>query len=167
MIFGMPRIEKAMQCLRDHGYSVSSFVDVIGNDAQTDTIVYTSRLFQPESETFLGNYAFVGPSVPMHYPRKEHIRPLVYISLGTVLHNAPGFYRQCLRALAGMDCDAIPSIGDKVDPAQLDAIPKNVQIFPRVNQLEVLAGADAFLTHCGMNSVSESLLCGVPMVLFP
>ena len=167
MITGMPKIERSMQLLRDHGHSVNSFVDVIQNDSATDTIVYTSRLFQPESESFGGNYAFVGPSVSMRYPRKEHARPLVYISLGTVLHNAPRFYRQCLRALAVMDCDAILSIGDKVDPASLGALPGNVQIFPRVNQMEVLAGADVFLTHCGMNSVSESLLCGVPMVLFP
>ena len=43
MITGMPRIEKSMQFLREHGYSVSSFIDVIGNDDKTDTIVYTSR----------------------------------------------------------------------------------------------------------------------------
>ena len=90
-----------------------------------------------------------------------------YISLGTVLHNAPRFYHRCIHALKDMDCDAIISIGSKVDPASLGEIPANVQFFPRVNQLEVLASADVFLTHCGMNSVSESLFCGVPMVLFP
>ena len=167
MILGMPRIEKSMQLLRDHGYTVNSFVDVIQNDEKTDTIVYTSRLFQPSAETFGENYAFVGPSVMQRYPRKAHARPLVYVSLGTVLHNAPRFYRSCIRALKGMDCDAILSVGPAVDIASLGTLPENVRVFPRVNQLEVLASAGVFLTHCGMNSVSESLLCGVPMVLFP
>lgn len=167
MILGMPRIEKSMQLLRDHGYTVNSFVDVIQNDEKTDTIVYTSRLFQPSAETFGENYAFVGPSVMARYPRGQRVRPLVYISLGTVLHNAPRFYRSCIRALKGMDCDAILSVGPAVDISSLGTLPENVRVFPRVNQLEVLASADVFLTHCGMNSVSESLLCSVPMVLYP
>ena len=167
MLAGMPRIERSMRRLRAQGYDVRSFTDVIGNDAQTDTIVYTSRLFQPDAETFGENYAFVGPSVMERVPRSAHARPLIYISLGTVLNHAPAFYRQCIQALSGMDCDAILSVGHAADPASLGVLPGNVQVFPRVNQLEVLAGADVFLTHCGMNSVSESLLCGVPMVLFP
>ena len=167
MILGMPCIEKSMRLLRDHGYTVNSLVDVIQNDEKTDTIVYTSRLFQPSAETFGENYDFVGPSVMQRYPRKAHARPLVYVSLGTVLHNAPRFYRSCIRALKGMDCDAILSVGPAVDIASLGTLPENVRVFPRVNQLEVLASADVFLTHCGMNSVSESLLCSVPMVLYP
>lgn len=167
MLLGMPRMARKLRQLREHGHDAPDVIFLIGNDTKTPTIVYTSRLFQPMSETFGDSYAFVGPSVMQRYPRRPHDRPLVYVSLGTVLNNAPDFYRSALQALSGMDCDAILSIGDAVDPAALGPVPGNVRIFPRVNQLEVLAGADVFLTHCGMNSVSESLLCGVPMVLFP
>ncbi|MDY3763963.1 MAG: macrolide family glycosyltransferase [Candidatus Ventricola sp.] len=167
MLLGMPRMARKLRQLREHGHDAPDVISLIGNDTKTPTIVYTSRLFQPMSETFGDSYAFVGPSVMQRYPRRPHDRPLVYVSLGTVLNNAPDFYRSALQALSGMDCDAILSIGDAVDPAALGPVPGNVCIYPRVNQLEVLAGADVFLTHCGMNSVSESLLCGVPMVLFP
>ena len=167
MLLGMPRMARKLRQLREHGHDAPDVISLIGNDTKTPTIVYTSRLFQPMAEAFGDSYAFVGPSVMQRYPRRPHDRPLVYVSLGTVLNNAPDFYRSALQALSGMDCDAILSIGDAVDPAALGPVPGNVRIFPRVNQLEVLAGADVFLTHCGMNSVSESLLCGVPMVLFP
>lgn len=167
MLLGMPRMARKLRQLREHGHDAPDVISLIGNDTKTPTIVYTSRLFQPMAEAFGDSYAFVGPSVMQRYPRRPHDRPLVYVSLGTVLNNAPDFYRSALQALSGMDCDAILSIGDAVDPAALGPVPGNVRIYPRVNQLEVLAGADVFLTHCGMNSVSESLLCGVPMVLFP
>ena len=35
------------------------------------------------------------------------------------------------------------------------------------DQLDVLAGASLFITHCGMNSASEGLYMGVPELLFP
>lgn len=46
-------------------------LDVLANDENTHTIVYTSPEFQPCSETFSNKYAFVGPSVR---PSSEEIR---------------------------------------------------------------------------------------------
>lgn len=168
MILGMKRIKEKLAQLRAAGYDAPDFVSLVQNDNETNTIVYTSRGFQPAAHTFSDRYAFVGPCVERLYPRRtDRERPLVYVSMGTVLNDNTAFYRACIRAFEGMDADAVLSVGEKTEPAKLGVLPANVQVFPRVNQLEVLACADVFITHCGMNSVQESLLNGVPMVCFP
>ena len=40
-------------------------------------------------------------------------------------------------------------------------------MFPHVDQIAVLQQADVFVSHCGMNSVNESLYFGVPLVMLP
>ena len=50
---------------------------------------------------------------------------------------------------------------------RVGALPDRIRVYPYVDQLDVLVKADVFLTHCGMNSVSESLYMAVPMVLYP
>ena len=48
-----------------------------------------------------------------------------------------------------------------------DDLPENIQVHETVDQMAVLSIADAFITHCGMNSASEGLYFQVPLVLFP
>ena len=168
LLMGRGRIRRCMERLRGAGYPVSGLLDLIQNSNDTDTIVYTSRLFQPMTETFGDRFAFVGPSLPQVPPRKHRgDRPLVYISLGTVMHRRPGFYRACFRALGRRDLDVVLSVGEATDPAALGPAPGNFRVERRVDQLAVLAEADAFLTHCGMNSANEAIFCQVPTILFP
>ncbi|WKY48945.1 glycosyltransferase [Eubacteriaceae bacterium ES3] len=169
MFLGMPRISHSIRRLNKLGYEINSFVDIIQNDNNTNTIVYTSKLFQPMSDTFSDRFAFVGPSLfePLNNCRKKKSRKLIYISLGTVLNQNDKFYQQCIEALKDSNFDVIMSVGEKTDLKQLETLQENFKIQGRVNQIEVLKDTDCFLTHSGMNSVSESLYWGVPMVLFP
>lgn len=167
-LLGMPRIGRKMALLRQHGYPVEKVTDLLQNDNETNTIVYTSRDFQPMAETFSEHYAFVGPSLPeREEPVPAKSRPLVYISLGTVIHDRMRFCQNCAEALASMDVDAILSVGTTENLAALGVLPPNIQAAERVDQLAVLRRADVFLTHCGMNSASEAIWYGVPTVLDP
>lgn len=168
MIFGLPKISKELALLKPYGYKVKNALSLVQSDNGTDSVVYTSKSFQPYGESFSEHYAFVGPSVPSDkLPNKEKARPLVYISLGTVINERPDFYKKCIEALGGCDTDVIISCGRGTDIASLGVLPENVRVYPHVNQVEVLAEADVFISHCGMNSVSESLYMATPLVLYP
>jgi MGT family glycosyltransferase len=64
---------------------------------------------------------------------------------------------------------AVKSVLDIIanDIDKLGSISANCQVAHTVDQIAVLQQADVFVTHCGMNSVSEALYYGVPLVLFP
>ena len=84
--------------------------------------------------------------------------------MGTVNQNRE-FYRNCFNALAATDWQVIISMGTNTD--HFEDLPENIQVYESVDQMAVLSIADAFITHCGMNSASEGLYFGVPLVLFP
>ena len=84
--------------------------------------------------------------------------------MGTVNQNRE-FYRNCISALASTAWQVIISLGTNTD--RFEDLPENIQVYESVDQMAVLSIADAFITHCGMNSASEGLYFGVPLVLFP
>ncbi|MGI6607487.1 MAG: macrolide family glycosyltransferase [Erysipelotrichaceae bacterium] len=145
--------------------------EIIHNPPQLN-LVYTLREYQPYEKEFPeSQYKFLGPSI---YARKDGVlnytknkNPVVYISLGTVIKGAVSFFQSCIEAFRDENIDVIISAGQKFNVKKLKNISSNVYIYNRVPQLEVLKIADAFITHGGMNSVSEALVYGVPMIVIP
>ncbi len=172
VLYQMAKASKYIKKLKAHGYPLKNVLDIIQNNNETNTIVYTSPEFQPFSETFSDKYSFVGPSIrlseTLDLPTyKREGRKLVYISLGTVNNDKKLFYNHCIEAFQNTDFDVIISIGQHLSIEDFGITASNIQLCNYVDQLQVLREADAFITHCGMNSVNEALYFTVPLILYP
>ena len=168
LIRDMKKGNREVKRLSSKGYPFKNVLDIISNDNKTDSIVYTSCEFQPFSETFSDKYVFVGPSIrPAEEVWEKTKEKLVYISMGTVDNDKVPFYKNCIEAFKDTDYQVVMSVGNLVELSTFDPLPENISVFESVDQIAVLEKADVFLSHCGMNSVNESLYFEVPLVTHP
>ena len=124
------------------------------------------RIAKPPSLHYLGPFRDrSGPPVPFPFDRLNGKR-LVYASLGTIQNRRENTFRLIADACADLDVQLIISTGrgSSVSPAELPGQPILVDYAP---QLDVLQRAALCITHGGMNTVMDSLSCGVPMVAIP
>jgi len=168
LMFSTRKANKILRKLVDKGYPIDNILSIISNDNHTDTIVYTSKMFQPYSDTFSDKYEFVGPLIrKLDYQVERSKQKTIYISLGTVNNQFLSFYNHCIEAFENTNYDVIISIGNYLNIEDLKPFSNHIKVERFVNQMEVLQCCDVFITHCGMNSVNEALYYGVPFVLFP
>lgn len=94
--------------------------------------------------------------------------PVVYMSFGTLANLADGPMGELVRGLASDRFRVLWSVrGQRA--AGLGMLPANFRLEEFVPQLAVLShpAVRAFVSHCGMNSVSESLYFGKPILGLP
>ena len=124
------------------------------------------RVSKPSVLHYLGPFRDDSvPSVAFPFDRLTG-KPLVYASLGTLQNRREEGFRVIAAACADLDLQLVISTGRgrAVNPAQFAGTPIVVEYAP---QLELLKRAAACITHGGMNTVMDSLSCGVPMVALP
>jgi MGT family glycosyltransferase len=140
-------------------------------------LVYTSEQLQPRRAEFDASYHFVGPCYDERSADDDPAfsaalaalpRPLIYASLGSMrLYNdRRDIFRTVFEALADGRYGAVVAVG-AADTSALAPPPPHTLVRPYVPQLAVLQRASVFITHAGSNSVFESLLAGVPMLMLP
>lgn len=104
--------------------------------------------------------------------KKLH-KPIIYVSMGTVFNNENSFLFQVLVEACKFYADKyaiIVSTGDEKTYekyATSDLNSDEILLVPHTPQVEILKRSHLFITHAGMNSVSEAITYGVPIITLP
>jgi len=92
--------------------------------------------------------------------------PLVYAGFGSFFTTDLTFLRRLIAGLAGGDWDVVVSLGGRLDPAALGALPAGIHAFSWVPQVRVLEHADVSVNHGAITTVDECIVCGVPILAY-
>jgi zeaxanthin glucosyltransferase len=122
-------------------------------------------------QSFPDHFALVGAAMaerpgPFAWDLLDPARRKVLVSVGTLATGlAADFYQRAAAAVA--------PLGDTVQailtgpPELVPDPPANVLVVPSVPMLALLPRLDAVISHGGMNTVSETLAHGLPLVIAP
>jgi zeaxanthin glucosyltransferase len=105
--------------------------------------------------------------VDFPWERIDPSRPLVYASMGTLQNRVLRTFRMIADACAGLDVQLVISLGGGQDPALLADLPGDPIVVGYAPQLQLIRQSALTISHGGLNTALESLLCGVPMVVLP
>ncbi len=109
------------------------------------------------------------------YPASERrargARPLVFVSFGTeaaTMPIAPALFAAVFEAAAELPADVLLAVGQRdADLAALGPVPANLRLEPWVNPADVLARADAAVSHGGFGTTLSAIASGLPLVVVP
>ena len=137
-------------------------------------LLLTSKLFHLRGEKTDDTCYFIGPNVEKRQIdenfkfKKNKDKKLIYISLGTIFNSQNKFYETCIEAFRDSEeYQVIISVGQFTDINTFKDLPKNISIYQYVPQTQLLPDVDIFITHCGLNSISEGLLAGCQIIAIP
>ena len=148
-------------------------ISTTGSIACSDlaTLVFTSRDFFGEMD-LPEHFKFVGPvfnrrknRIPFTWEAFHTSKPKILVSIGTTFdhEHKKNFFAKVIDAFADEDLQVIVVS----DPALFEEWPANFTVQRQVPQLELLPHLDAVVCHGGHNTVCETLMNGLPMVVIP
>ena len=105
------------------------------------------------------------PALPVEYA--DPGRPLVYVTMGTLMNRDFDLFGEILAALADEPVNVLVTIGRENDPAQLEPVPANARVQRFIPQAEVLPHCAAVIHHAGAGTMFGVLSHGLPSVALP
>jgi UDP:flavonoid glycosyltransferase YjiC (YdhE family) len=101
---------------------------------------------------------------PLEAPHRQ-APPLVYFTLGTLWSNAD-VVRTVLAGVADLPVRVVATLGS-LDPADISAVPPNVDLHRYIPQQEILPNASLVIHHAGAGTMFGALAHGLPQVALP
>ena len=168
------RMEQMLHKLAGKGFRKHTILSLLCPGKEEDCVAYIPLSLQGQPDTidqrrvFFAGYSREIPGGRDHKtdPGRSG-RPLIYVTMGTVVSHSPRFFRNCMKALGDMEADVVIAVWNYIDIGMLGEIPQNITLKRVVNQEEILSKADAAIFHAGLNTITDCLLLGVPMVVYP
>lgn len=93
-------------------------------------------------------------------------RPLIYLTLGTVVYGAVDVLKAAIQGLARLPVDVLVALGPG-DPASVGEVPANARVEGFVPQAEVLRHASLVVHHGGSGTTLGALANGLPQLVLP
>jgi EryCIII-like glycosyltransferase len=98
---------------------------------------------------------------------EDRDRPLVYVTLGTVVFERVDVIRAAVDGLSQLDVDVLVSLGPGGDLDALGSLPPRVHAQLFVPQDKLLPFVDAIVHHCGSGTMLGGLSNGTPQLALP
>ncbi|GAA1952076.1 macrolide family glycosyltransferase [Amycolatopsis minnesotensis] len=144
------------------------------------SLVFHPRALQPYGDTFGPETAFVGLSHEDGDDGKESTdrwqppgdgKPVLFISLGTVVNDRPDFFLTCAEAFNDSEWHVVLAVDEALDDENgemdLSAFADNFEVHSWIPYHEVMPHAEVFVSQAGMGGMMHAGNNSVPIVVVP
>ncbi|CAF0718066.1 unnamed protein product [Brachionus calyciflorus] len=182
LVFVMPEVQPRLKYFQNKdnikfvGPSVDEVVRSNISQKKVDMEKYIQRIEEFLEKKSIDHYnnpksAFMRSESTGENFKKYH-KPIIYVSMGTVFNNENSHLFKILIEGCKIFSDkyaVIVSTGDEKTYEKYAGLytNENILLIPHTPQVEILKRAHLFITHAGMNSVSEAVNYGVPIICIP
>jgi hypothetical protein len=156
---------------------MDKYVDIIENFLKKNLKTeFSEDNSDTVSENYISNYSQPFDSILTRCNStgenfKKYHKPIIYVSMGTVFNKEnSNLFEIIVKACQSFSdkYSVIVSTGDEETYQRYANNDSDKILFvPHTPQVEILKRAYLFITHAGMNSVSEALQYGVPIICLP
>ena len=154
-------------------WNLSPYHHLYASSARLAQISQQPAEFDFPYTTLPKHFHYIGPfrnSTPykVNFPFERLTgQPLIYASLGSVQNTKQEIFSCIAAACEGLDVQLVITHGGGMNAEAVEKLPGSPLVVEYAPQLEVISKAKLTITHGGLNTVLDSLSCGVPLVAIP